>query len=570
MSTIPGAIPVTGFIGPTDSNDTYAVTDAIFGIDGYRSVSAITARNTITLERRREGMLVYTQDDKNIWQLLQGPWTFTNSDWKLFISSAATSSLSGNSGFLSLSGGTITGDTLVTQSFTATTFYSGSTPLQTILNMFSGGTGSGGGFSGWTGSSGISSIIANNGSGNLASGNYSLVVGKQNSATTLYSSILGGKQNLASGNYSFIGNGSRNLANGNYTSIISGLFNSATTNFSTIVGGKYNIVSGNTYSNGSASFIGGGSNNIAIDGAYGSSSVVVGGQNNFAGGDYYSASFIGGGKGNIASGNFSTVVGGHYNKTYSNNSFIGGGYNNKVKYVNSIVVGGVANINSGNTSVIGGGNNNFIGLGSTVTISGGLSNKASNYGSSIGGGHYNIAYGYHSTIAGGGNNYAIGANTFIGGGYRNSATTGFDLVVGGFHNLASGGHSSVLGGYSNIARGAQSSVLNGLNNTASGKASSVLAGTGHTVSGRNSAIIGGGSINGTADDTVYMPNAIIQSGVTASTINLNTTTLAPINVPIFFVDPSPLSNGDLWATSGITGVFLNLRVNGVTKSVELS
>ena len=36
---IQGAIPVTGFLGPTDSLDTYAVTDAIYGIDGYRSVS---------------------------------------------------------------------------------------------------------------------------------------------------------------------------------------------------------------------------------------------------------------------------------------------------------------------------------------------------------------------------------------------------------------------------------------------------------------------------------------------------------------------------------------------------
>jgi len=75
MAAIQGAIPVTGFMGPTDSNDTYAVTDAIYGIDGYRSVSAITARNDISIERRREGMLVYTQNDQNIWQLLPAPWS---------------------------------------------------------------------------------------------------------------------------------------------------------------------------------------------------------------------------------------------------------------------------------------------------------------------------------------------------------------------------------------------------------------------------------------------------------------------------------------------------------------
>jgi hypothetical protein len=119
---IPGSIPVTGFIGPTDSNDTYAVTDAIYGIDGFRSVSAITARNAITTERRREGMLVYTQADQNVWQLLPEPWSGTNADWKLFISSAATASLTATTGFLSLSGGTVSGDTIFTQGLSANTF----------------------------------------------------------------------------------------------------------------------------------------------------------------------------------------------------------------------------------------------------------------------------------------------------------------------------------------------------------------------------------------------------------------------------------------------------------------
>ncbi len=96
MSIIPGAIPVTGFLGPTDSSDTYAVTDAIYGIDGFRSVSASTVRNAISTERRREGMLVYTQDDGNVWQLLPSPWVGTSADWRMFISSAATSSLTAN------------------------------------------------------------------------------------------------------------------------------------------------------------------------------------------------------------------------------------------------------------------------------------------------------------------------------------------------------------------------------------------------------------------------------------------------------------------------------------------
>ena len=40
---------------------------------------------------------------------------------------------------------------------------------------------------------------------------------------------------------------------------------------------------------------------------------------------------------------------------------------------------------------------------------------------------------------------------------------------------------------------------------------------------------------------------------------------------ILFSNPGTLNNGDLWATSGITGtILINLRVGGNTKSVELS
>ena len=106
MAQIPGSIPVTGFIAPTDSTDTYPVTDAIYGVDGYRSVSDKTERNNITLERRREGMLVYTQDTKDVWRLLEEPWSFNDSDWQLFISSGATSFLSGGTNNYTLSGST--------------------------------------------------------------------------------------------------------------------------------------------------------------------------------------------------------------------------------------------------------------------------------------------------------------------------------------------------------------------------------------------------------------------------------------------------------------------------------
>lgn len=140
MSKIPGSIPVTGFIGPTDSEDTYAVTDALYGVDGYRSVSGLTVRNSITLERRREGMLVYTQDDKNVWQLNPEPWSGISQDWKLFISSAATSTLTGSTGggnFLSVGGGVVTGDTVFTTNVSANTIHLSSTSISSLnTNIF--------------------------------------------------------------------------------------------------------------------------------------------------------------------------------------------------------------------------------------------------------------------------------------------------------------------------------------------------------------------------------------------------------------------------------------------------
>lgn len=70
MSLIPGSIPVTGFIAPTDTTDTYPVTDAIYGIDGLRNVPTYTDMYNISLERRREGMIVGIMSDNTYWKLL--------------------------------------------------------------------------------------------------------------------------------------------------------------------------------------------------------------------------------------------------------------------------------------------------------------------------------------------------------------------------------------------------------------------------------------------------------------------------------------------------------------------
>jgi hypothetical protein len=87
MSAIPGSVRVEGFIAPTDSTDTYAVTDPTYGRGSLRSVANIAARNAITKDRRlgQLGMEVITIDTLNKYRLINEPGTdaTTDSDWEL-------------------------------------------------------------------------------------------------------------------------------------------------------------------------------------------------------------------------------------------------------------------------------------------------------------------------------------------------------------------------------------------------------------------------------------------------------------------------------------------------------
>lgn len=80
MSTIPGSVRFTGFIAPTDSTDTFPVFKPIYGLGGLRTVDTLLDRDSITSQRREEGMLVYVKDDSNYYQLASG---LTNSDWSI-------------------------------------------------------------------------------------------------------------------------------------------------------------------------------------------------------------------------------------------------------------------------------------------------------------------------------------------------------------------------------------------------------------------------------------------------------------------------------------------------------
>lgn len=78
MAAIPGSVRVAGFIAPTDSTDTYAVTDEQYNRGGYRSVASIAERDAITVARRKVGMLVYVIDTDQYFTLKNG---ITNSGW---------------------------------------------------------------------------------------------------------------------------------------------------------------------------------------------------------------------------------------------------------------------------------------------------------------------------------------------------------------------------------------------------------------------------------------------------------------------------------------------------------
>jgi hypothetical protein len=80
MSSING-VRVTGTLVPTDTADTFGTHDAAFGVDGLRSVADHAARNAITSDRRRAGMMVFTQNDAAYWSLNDSPWAGDDTDW---------------------------------------------------------------------------------------------------------------------------------------------------------------------------------------------------------------------------------------------------------------------------------------------------------------------------------------------------------------------------------------------------------------------------------------------------------------------------------------------------------
>ena len=81
MALITGAVNVTGTISPTDTADIYATHSSVYGKGGYREVLDLLERDSITLARRTDGMLMYVQSDKKLYKLENG---IENSNWVEF------------------------------------------------------------------------------------------------------------------------------------------------------------------------------------------------------------------------------------------------------------------------------------------------------------------------------------------------------------------------------------------------------------------------------------------------------------------------------------------------------
>jgi hypothetical protein len=76
-----GGVGVMGFISPMSTDDTYAVIDPLYGIDGFRNVDTIQDMLEIPEERRRAGMIVGVNGGENYYKLKDIEWLFDLSDW---------------------------------------------------------------------------------------------------------------------------------------------------------------------------------------------------------------------------------------------------------------------------------------------------------------------------------------------------------------------------------------------------------------------------------------------------------------------------------------------------------
>lgn len=212
-------------------------------------------------------------------------------------------------------------------------------------------------------------------------------------------------------------------------------------------------------------------------------------------------------------------------------------------------------------------------------------------------GRYAVATGYYTFARGdssfaGGNGifggpyvYAAGSasfnhSTITATGYTSSgAAADNSAILGGLNQVidASASRSIILGGYGITATTADTVYVPALNIysalTINNSLDEVLVrDSDGSIRYRNASSIGtqgdflpisGGTVTG---DTIFT------QGLSADTLAITTTTVAPLNLPVLPLSFTSATHGDVWVAADLsTGTtYLNLVVSGVTKTIELT
>ena len=318
------------------------------------------------------------------------------------------------------------------------------------------------------------------GSSNFAGGSSATVGGGQdNTASALQTTVGGGNNNRASGTHATVGGGNGNRATSTETTVGGGRSNTAGGEAATVPGGRRGAAEsfGSFVWNDSTPYHGvpngtidGLSSDIAVDGepVTGTNTFSVSAQNGVrlitGGASSPNVTYIESGGTLVPGGNAvgappgsgltletddgsrvlelgvpgtdggNRIAGGNVLAGSPQNSIDGGA-------VGAVVAGG------GNDDTDNNGNptQNTVVSANYGTVSGGLSNTASNK---------------EATVCGGSNNTASGEDATVGGGVENTASGDDATVGGGFDNTATGFRATVPGGTTGAAEGDNSFVWN--------------------------------------------------------------------------------------------------------------
>jgi len=306
------------------------------------------------------------------------------------------------------------------------------------------------------------------------------------------------------------------------------------------------------------------------------------------------------GLGNVVSANRSFAVGIEDSIT-AVNSFSAGlgnkvsgtqgvafGFRNDVRGANSFIGGGRENVTTSNgiRSAIAGGTLNeissiraFIGGGESINVSGdrsgavgGRLNSITDSVSFIGGGTSNSVSGYRSGIMGGSFDTISGHHSFIGGGQNNKMTGNYSFIGGGISNTASNTYTCVLSSTSSIVSSAYATIIASQSCTVSNSNSAIIGGTLNTVSGIGSAIIGGTSKTLSANNTVLVPNLVVDNSLQFTAGTTVTGSTATVNVAgrsILYVNAgSSTTIGGF--SGGVAGQILHIVCTSATHNTTLA